>query len=170
MTPMLIAFSLIAGSIPWDAIDDVVMGGASAGSAHTTPEGHLRFSGVVSLANNGGFSSIRSAPGRYDLAEASGIVVRVRGDGKRYRFNLRTDMTFDGVQYQAPFDTRAGEWQDITLPLSAFEPRWRGRPVPDAPALEPGRIVSFGFLIADRQAGPFVLDVDTLRAQTSPSP
>ncbi|MEI7970591.1 MAG: CIA30 family protein [Betaproteobacteria bacterium] len=170
MTPMLIAFSLIAASIPWDTVDDVVMGGASAGSAHTMPEGHLRFSGVVSLANNGGFSSIRSTPARHDLVGASAIVVRVRGDGKRYKFNLRTDMTFDGVQYQAPFDTRAGEWQDITLPLSAFEPRWRGRLVPDAPALDPGRIVSFGFLIADRQAGPFALDVHSIRAQPASPP
>lgn len=50
-------------------------------------------------------SSPRFVPQQHDLAGATGIVLRVRGDGKRYRVNLRTNATFDGVQYQAGFIT-----------------------------------------------------------------
>ena len=63
------------------------------------------FVGEVSLDNNGELASIRTAPQQHDLAGATGIVLRVRGDGKRYRVNLRTNATFDGVQYQAGFIT-----------------------------------------------------------------
>ena len=70
-----------------------------------TGDSPLVFVGEVSLDNNGGFASIRTAPQQHDLAGATGIVLRVRGDGKRYRVNLRTDATFDGIQYQAGFIT-----------------------------------------------------------------
>ncbi len=89
--------------------------------------------GEVSLDNNGGFASIRTAPQQHDLAGATGIVLRVRGDGKRYRVNLRTDATFDGIQYQAGFITVDGTWQDVGLDFAQLELSFRGRPVPAAP-------------------------------------
>jgi hypothetical protein len=46
------------------------MGGISASRIVATPEG-LEFSGVVSLAHNGGFASIRARLGEYDLAGAT---------------------------------------------------------------------------------------------------
>lgn len=158
-----VAFALIVGATPWIPIDDVVMGGVSASRAAITDEGTLVFSGNVSLDQGGGFASIRSAPGHHDLGGCSGIVVRVRGDGKTYKLNLKTDAAFDGVQYQATFTPDAGSWQDVRLPWMAFAPRFRGRPRPDASPLDPARIVTFGFLIADRQAGPFRLEVAELR-------
>lgn len=157
------AFALNVGATRWIAIDDVVMGGVSASRAAITYEGTLVFSGTVSLDRGGGFASIRSAPGHHDLGRCSGIVVRVKGDGKTYRLNLKPDAGLDGVQYQATFTPDAGTWQDIALPWSAFEPRSRGRPRRDAPSLDPSRIATFGFLIADRQAGPFHLEVAGLR-------
>jgi hypothetical protein len=167
---MILALTLAAASLPWQVIDDGVMGGRSASKAETTPAGTLLFRGHVSLENNGGFASIRSVPARHDLGSATGIVLRVRGDGKRYKFNLKSDAAFDGVQYQAAFDTRAGEWLEVRLPFDAFEPRFRGRPVPGAPPLDPARIVTFGFLVSDRQAGPFALEIDTLSAWTAAPP
>ena len=46
------------------------MGGVSASQVTVTAEG-LVFSGEVSLANNGGFASIRARLGEYDLAGAT---------------------------------------------------------------------------------------------------
>lgn len=146
----------------WTSVDDRVMGGLSASRIVATPEG-LEFSGVVSLAHNGGFASIRARPREYDLAGATALLARVRGDGQTYQLTLRTDETFDGVQYQARFATPAGEWIEVVLPVTDFQPTFRGRPV-EAPALDPGRIRGFGWLIADRQAGPFRLVVESIRA------
>lgn len=147
----------------WAPIDDVVMGGRSASDVLPSNDGTLVFTGRVSLERGGGFASIRCEPGRYDLSRFAGIVVRVRGDGKTYKLNVKTDAGFDSVQYQAVFATGADLWRDIRLPWNAFEPRFRGRPRPDAPPLDPGRIVTVGFLIADRQAGPFRLEIAAIR-------
>lgn len=148
----------------WISVDDQVMGGLSASQVETTPEG-LAFSGVVSLEQNGGFASIRAQPREYDLAGAAAFVLRIQGDGQTYKFGLRTDNAFDGVQYQARFATRAGEWLDVVLPITDFQPTFRGRKVTDAPPLDPARIRTFGFLIADRQAGPFRLVIESIQAR-----
>ena len=95
------------------------MGGRPASRAVRTGDSTLVFVGEVSLDNNGELASIRTAPQQHDLAGATGIVLRVRGDGKRYRVNLRTDATFDGIQYQARFITVDDTWQDIRLDFAA---------------------------------------------------
>jgi NADH dehydrogenase [ubiquinone] 1 alpha subcomplex assembly factor 1 len=126
----------------WTSVDDQVMGGVSASQVQATPAG-LIFRGEVSLANNGGFASIRALPRDYGLAGATALILRLQGDGQTYKFGIRTDEAFDGVQYQARVPTQAGEWLEVPLPLSAFQPSYRGRPVP-APPLDPARIRVFG--------------------------
>ena len=158
------AFALQAATLDWSPVDDVVMGGRSASTARVTAEGTLLFEGSVSLEDGGGFASLRSGPARHDLSGASGIRLRVRGDGKRYRLSLRTDARFDGVQYQAAFTAPDGEWALLDLPWSRFEARFRGRPVADAPPLEPAAVRWLGLLISDRQEGRFSLELDWLRA------
>jgi monofunctional biosynthetic peptidoglycan transglycosylase len=157
---MIIDFS--AGARAWRSIDDVVMGGLSS-SGMVLEDGVAVFRGEVSLENNGGFASVRSEPQDHDLSAFDGVVLRVRGDGKGYRFRLRTTRAFDGVSYQAPLEPAAGTWQEVTIPFSAFEPVFRGRRVPDHPPLDPARVQTFGLLIADRQAGPFRLEVEWIR-------
>jgi hypothetical protein len=120
----------------------------------------------VSFDNNGGFSSVRSSPVVHDLSAFEGLVLKVRGDGKRYGFRLKTDASFDGVSYQVEIDPPAGEWLEIALPFNDFVPVYRGRRVPRHPPLDPSRIASFGLLIS-RQKGPFRLDVEMI--ETIPS-
>lgn len=168
MVGLALGLDLLAASIPWAPVDDVVMGGRSASTAHVTAERTLLFAGVVSFENNGGFASIRSADGPFDLGRGAGICVRVRGDGKRYKLSLAPRDGFDALRYQAVFDTTAGVWQDIPLAFPAFEPRFRGRRVPDAPPLDPAQVAHLGFVIADRQGGPFRLEIDRLRPWPGP--
>ena len=162
--PPVINFRDPAQGQVWISVDDRVMGGVSASQVTVTAEG-LVFSGEVSLAHNGGFASIRAQPRGYDLAGATALLLRVQGDGRTYKFGIRTDEAFDRVEYQARFATQAGAWTDVELPVAAFQPTFRRRAVPDAPALDPARIRVFGFLIADRQAGPFRLVVELIQAR-----
>jgi len=148
----------------WPATNDGVMGGLSEGRCQITRDGVLRFSGKVSLENNGGFSSIRSPSAERDLSAYEGILIRVRGDGKRYALNLRTDVQIRAGSYRVKFDTKADEWLEIFLPFADFRATSFGAELPDAPPLDPRKIRSFGFLISDRQAGPFTLDVDWIKA------
>jgi monofunctional biosynthetic peptidoglycan transglycosylase len=154
---VLFDFSQPAALADWQPINDSVMGGVST-SRFQTEHGVAVFAGMVSLANNGGFASVRSASGRYDLVASRGVALRVRGDGKTYKLNLRTAATFDGVSYQAVFTPAADEWQTVRLPFAGFAPTFRGRRV-TAPLLDPGGIATVGLLIGDRQAGPFRLKI-----------
>jgi monofunctional biosynthetic peptidoglycan transglycosylase len=152
---MVVDFS--SGSEPWASIDDVVMGGVST-SEMVLADGYASFQGTVSFENNGGFASVRSRPDRHDLSTCDGLVLKVRGDGRRYGFRLRTSASFDGVSYQAELAPPAGEWQEVRLPFEAFGPVFRGRRVADHPPLDPAEIRTLGILIA-RQKGPFRLDI-----------
>ncbi len=153
---------LVDSKTQWRTIDDVVMGGVS-NSTIEIADGVATFSGVVSLENNGGFASVRTLPADHDLASFDGLMLRLRGDGKRYAFRLRTTDEFDGVSYQIMIQPPAGEWTDIVVRFSDFEPVFRGRRVAGHPPLDPSRVKTLGFLISGGQAGNFRLDIQSVR-------
>ena len=148
----------------WLAINDAVMGGLSTGRFSYDPVGHAVFEGEVSLERNGGFASVRGARIALGSPGTLGYALSVMGDGKRYKMNLRTEDTFDGVNYQAEFQPQAGQWIEVRVPLSAFVPNFRGRPVPGAPPLNPALVRQVGLMIAGKQAGPFRLCVRRISA------
>jgi len=152
-----ISFARPEACTSWLPINDAVMGGISTSRFWHDPAGHAVFEGVVSLERNGGFASVRAAHLALGSSATIEYVLTVLGDGKRYKVNLRTEDSFDGVNYQAEFQTLAGQWIKVSLALSAFAPTFRGRPVPDAPPLNPVRVRQVGLVISDRQAGPFRL-------------
>jgi len=160
----LYRFEDAADAVDWQPVDDVVMGGVSSSELALGPQQTGIFSGVLSLAHGGGFASVRTRPRSVDLSAYEGLEIRVRGDGKRYQLRLRTHPGFDGVAYQVAFDAEQGTWHTLRFPFDAFSPTFRGRTVPNAPALDASQIHSFGFLIGDKQAGPFRLEIDWLRA------
>lgn len=141
---------------PWRAVNDGVMGGVSVGRMVAADRG-LRFEGELSLENNGGFASVRRTV-ELDLSRAGAVRLRLRGDGRRYQFRLRLDDRWDGVAWRAEFDTN-GEWQTIDLPFDGFEPVFRGRRVPNAGPVVAANIRQIGFMLADRTAGAFALDI-----------
>jgi hypothetical protein len=161
----LFRFDTAAAVADWSAIDDAVMGGVSHSRLRHDTAGHAVFEGIVSLERNGGFASVRSRPMDLGAPGAAGYLLELRGDGKRFKLNLRTDDGFDGVNYQAAFEAPAGTWTSVRLPVAAFRPTFRGRSVPGAPPLDPARVRQSGLMIADRQAGPFALALRSIRAE-----
>lgn len=144
----------------WVAVNDGVMGGLSSGGAAVV-DGQLNFSGVLSLANNGGFSSVRARGACYDLGSARHMVLSVCGDGRDYQLRLATDARVDGkpVSYGATFSTQAGQWQIVRVGLDTLTPSLRGTLL-RGPPFEPSSVREIGLLIADRREGPFRLAVD----------
>lgn len=141
---------------PWRSINDGVMGGRSSGGMFEVADG-LQFRGELSLENNGGFSSVRRMV-KEDLAGAERVRFEVRGDGREYQFRIRQNSRFDGVAWRAQFSTN-GEWQTFEMSLSDFIPVFRGVVVRDAGRVVASDIQQIGFLLADKEAGAFELDV-----------
>ena len=152
MTTM--AFDMDANA--WRSINDGVMGGLSSGGMVQIEEG-LRFTGEISLENNGGFSSARRFA-EQDLSGATGVRLEVRGDGREYQFRIRQDSQFDGVAWRAMFAT-SDEWQIVEIALDEFMPVFRGRTVAEAGPVVASRIRQIGFLLADKNDGRFELDI-----------
>jgi monofunctional biosynthetic peptidoglycan transglycosylase len=153
-----------ATNIPsWQVVNDDVMGGASASNFRVT-NGVAVFRGEVSLENNGGFASVRSLPSGHDLAGCDAFLLRVRGDGRRYKFTARTERYFDSDIYQASFPTKPGEWEELRLPMKEFVPTFRGRVLSGQAPLDPAKVTSVGFLISDKQEGPFKVEVAWIKA------
>lgn len=148
-----------AAVAPWSPVDDRVMGGLSRSHLRHDAAGHAVFEGEVSLARQGGFASVRSAPAARGRHGATACVIEVRGDGRRFKLNLRTDDGVDSLHHQASFQPAPGSWQTLRLPLALFRASFRGREVPGAAALDPARIRQVGLMTADRQAGPFSLSI-----------
>ena len=163
--PTLMNFDDSPQESRWVAVNDGVMGGRSSGGP-TLADGRLEFSGTLSLANNGGFSSVRSVGRDFDLSDASQMVLRVRGDGRRYQLRLATDARYRGmpVSYGADFATTAGEWTEVRLPLAALTPTVRGSAL-QGPPLDPSNVREIGLLIADKREGAFTLLVDWIAAE-----
>jgi len=155
------------GPISWSIVNDGVMGGRSSSQMESSQEGTALFKGFVSLENNGGFASTRAAIPPLDLSSDEGVILRVRGDGRRYQLRFRVDQSFDGVAYRAEFDTSPGRWMEVKLPFEAFQASYRGSVLHDVEPLDLARIRQVGFLIADKTEGTFSLEIAWLKAYAS---
>lgn len=158
-------FQTDGSEVRWVPINDVVMGGESTGVVEVV-DGTLQFRGSLSLANNGGFSSVRSRDQRFDFRGFSHVVLRVRGDGRRYQLRLTTQASHRGiaVSYGASFETTAGEWTIVRIALNALAPTVRGTAL-EGPALDASDIREIGLLIGDKVAGRFSLEVDWIAVE-----
>lgn len=144
----------------WRIVNDGVMGGRSSSTLRRDEEtGAAVFEGALSLENNGGFASFRADTEEGALAGAARMLVRVKGDGRRYQLRLRPGHRYTGVAYTAGFDAPAGEWTTAELAIDDFEPTFRGRRPPDAGPLDSADVGQVGIMLADRQAGPFRLEI-----------
>jgi monofunctional biosynthetic peptidoglycan transglycosylase len=157
---VLVDFDDDADCRRWRSVDDGVMGGVSRSFLQPAAPGIARFGGEVSLENGGGFASVRTEPGAWQTAGATALVLRCLGDGRTYKFTVRSDDLDDGVQYQLRFTPARGAWEIVRLPIASFVATFRGRPVPGVAALRPGHIRRLGLMVSDRQAGPFELLID----------
>jgi hypothetical protein len=163
MPTLLFDFTDPAAVLGWHAIDDRVMGGISRSRLRHDPAGHAVFEGEVSLAQGGGFASVRSPAGDFGRPGVTACTVEVRSAGMQaFKLSLFTDDRFDGVSHQAGFAPPGSGWQVLTLPLASFRARFRGREVPGAGPLDPARIRQLGLMVAGRQAGPFALEIRSI--------
>jgi uncharacterized surface protein with fasciclin (FAS1) repeats len=152
------------GTRGWQTVLDGVMGGRSTGRIAAGEGGTLRFSGDLSLANNGGFSQIRTAVPEGTFAGTPGLVLRVKGDGRSYQCDIRSSrLRMMAGAYQSVFQTKADEWIEVEIPFDQCVANSFGQPLRNAPALDPASIESVGITLADKQEGPFAIEVDWIR-------
>ena len=146
----------------WQAVNDGVMGGISEGKFTITDKMTLEFFGTLSLENNGGFASVRSKAKKLGLEKGDTVVAKVKGDGREYTLNLYLDRPLIAFSYRATVPTKKDEWIEVKVPLDKFEATSFGRVVNGAGAVKPEEINAVGFMLSDKKAGPFKLEVERI--------
>lgn len=161
----LMEFKNQATEPEWIAVNDGVMGGLSKGGPDVK-DGSLRFTGNLSLENNGGFSSIRTLDQKYDFSGKTTVVIRLKGDGRTYQLRVATDARFRGsaVSYGAEFATENGKWIEVKVPLESLSPTWRGMKL-KGPNFDSSKVEELGFLIGDKKSGVFEIEVDWIAVE-----
>lgn len=127
------------------------MGGVSGSRFKVTETGNAVFSAEVSLENYGGFASLINEADSYDLSNYDGIELKVRGDGKKYKFYVKNNTKRDSTLYQSVFLSEKDKWLTIKIPFCEFIPTFRGGVLKDAPQVDVKNISAIGFLISDKQ-------------------
>jgi hypothetical protein len=157
-TPILLYKSTDSSQV-WNVIDDVVMGGVSQSSVSYSKEGYTKFKGNVSTAYNGGFSSMRLRFKTVNIEDAQTVVLRIKGDGKRYQFRLK-EQCRDAYSFIYYFETN-GNWQTIEIPLKEVNASYRGRMLPNI-SFSNSTLEEIGILIGNKTNESFELLIEAI--------
>lgn len=165
---LLADFTRRDNAVPWRSLDDRVMGGVSQ-SRLEQGDSSATYRGTVSLENNGGFASLVFGKGVYRLKDYDGILLRLKGGGKRYGFRIVSPMVaMLGDAHYAYFQTEREVWQEIRLPFKSFVPMRYGITLPKFIPINKDSVQAFGFIIEDKQAGAFQMEIAWVKAYRSP--
>lgn len=143
----------------WNIVNDVVMGGVSRSAFTLDEKGNGVFAGTVSLENNGGFCMVRHGFAKISVDDYKKISIRLKGDGKRYQFRLKSDRN-DYYSYVLYFNT-SGDWETIVINLNDMYPVFRGQKL-DMPPFSNHSIEEIGFLIGNKKEESFTLAIDKI--------
>ncbi|MDX6746756.1 CIA30 family protein [Polaribacter sp. PL03] len=155
-------FNLNSNISNWQVVDDAVMGGESSGNFKINKEGFGEFYGKVSLENNGGFSLLRYRFSLIKVREFKEVVIRVKGDGKKYQFRVK-DAISNSHSFISNFETN-GTWQVIKIKLSDMYPAFRGREL-SIGNFSSEYIEEIAFLIGNKTTENFALKIDNIYLQ-----
>ena len=157
MSAFLFDFSSESDLSNWRIVNDVVMGGRSDSDFSINADGHGLFKGRVSLENNGGFAMTRYSFASMPVTSYSKVVLRLRGDGKRYQLRVKTNSR-DRHSYIQHFQTN-GEWQLMEFSLADLRPTFRGRAL-NLPNYPGDQMEELALLIGNKKAESFQLEID----------
>jgi monofunctional biosynthetic peptidoglycan transglycosylase len=163
--PTLFDFTGTDALKEWQAVNDGVMSGVSEGTFKITDQKTLEFFGTLSLENNGGFASVRSKAKKLGLEKGDTIIAKVRGDGREYTLNLYLNKPLVAFSYRAAVQTKKDEWIEVNVPLEKFEATSFGRVVKDAGPVKPEEVNALGFMVSDKKAGPFKLEIESIQVE-----
>lgn len=143
----------------WRVVNDGVMGGLSVGKFALNSDGHAVFKGEVSLANYGGFTSVRYSTEPLSIANNTTVVLRLKGDGKNYQFRVKAH-SGSYFSYITTFRT-SGKWEEVEIPLASLYPSYRGQKL-NKPNFNAQEIEEITLLIANKRNEKFELLIDKI--------
>jgi NADH dehydrogenase [ubiquinone] 1 alpha subcomplex assembly factor 1 len=145
----------------WLTVTDNVMGGLS--SAKLIYKGNsLVFTGSISFDNNGGFASLRSGIGKFDLSVFNTVKIKFKSENQKFALTLNNSRNWWEPNYKYEFQSElSSDWKTVTFNLADFHEEILGR--------KTGNVISnailkeicqIGIITNDKKEGPFSLEID----------
>jgi len=160
MNPIvLFDFNVKSNIDNWKIVDDGVMGGYSSSTFFVDASGNGVFKGTVSLENNGGFCSVQHYPKPVSLKEKKIFSIRLKGDGKKYQFRVKSKRS-NYYSYIYVFQTTT-DWQTIEIPITELYASFRGRTI-DIPNYDGTSLEEIAFLVGNKKNETFQLLIDKI--------
>ncbi len=144
----------------WFQTNDDVMGGVSKSNMYLNKNGNGIFSGSVSTKYNGGFAMTRLPVSIKLDKKYTKILLRLKGDGKKYQFRIKADKR-QRFWYVQEFQT-SQEMQEIELPLQDFYATFRGYTL-DIDNFSENTIGEIAILIANKKDENFKIEIETIK-------
>lgn len=154
----------------WIKVNDNVMGGVSSSQVFMQDDA-LHFQGQLSLANNGGFVSIRRILPEDFFQSTSAVCVTYKiNPHRQFQLRLMGGHRFDGIAYRSLLSGN-GQWQTVALQIESFIPVFRGRVLTGLPgvpnSISASEITQLSLLVGDKDTTPFTLQIKSIKACNS---
>ncbi|TDH69022.1 hypothetical protein CCR75_000902 [Bremia lactucae] len=113
-----------------------------------------------------GYCAVRAfVPPGLLLHGYEGVSLRIMTDGREYRMNMQMESWNPFNLFVGFIRTPANEWVDITLPFRHFLLTAKGFvKLNDETKLDPSKLQSIGFAIADQKEGDFEVRIQWIKA------
>lgn len=162
-----IDFGIAKNGNNWWVVNDGVMGGLSKGNKILTRNSIL-FKGVISLDNNGGFSSLRRSLEDRDLTQYNEVEIRYRSLGISQALTFAVSKRWYIPNYKVRLEGTLGQWKTRTIKLSDFRKFYLGNPMNDRLQKEAiQEIVRIGFITDEKKYGGFEFEIDYIEFKSA---
>jgi len=147
----------------WRVVNDGVMGGLSKGTKKLMTNSML-FKGIVSLENNGGFSSLRYPFSDKDISLCNEVEIRYKSAGISLAFTIAVSRRWYVPNYKIRLDDTSSEWITKTIRLKDLRKYYIGKPINETLKKETLKeIVSIGFITDEKKYGDFEFEIDYIK-------
>ena len=145
----------------WVLLSDNVMGGITTSDVEYTKDAVV-LTGNISLANYGGFSSIKTKFKSVDLSNFNGIKIRYKAANQTFVFTLEDSKYWTEPYYKNAISSNKNDtWEEAIIYFKDFKEMIIGQPTGNKMPLESlNKIVRLGIMTAEKKEGPFSLEVD----------
>lgn len=163
-TPGLVfEFGEDSNTMDWYIVNDGVMGGLSQSKVEYTAES-LKFSGRVSLENNGGFASIRSPFRAFDLSQFETVKIKYRSTNQDLGFVFAPYRRWYYPNYKIILTQTDDNWKIAEFNLKDFKEYKIGKLTGNTISEDLlQNIIRLGLITQTKSAGPFTFEIEYIK-------
>jgi hypothetical protein len=145
----------------WVMISDNVMGGVSKSKLEYT-ENAMILTGDISFKNYGGFASVKTTFGKYDISQFKGVKIKFKSTNQKFAFTLEDKNNWTLPNYKGDFySTSSNTWEEKTIYFKDFKEyqvgEETGKKMEDSILKN---IVRMGIMTMEKKEGPFSIEID----------